>query len=138
MAIQHKERPRMLLAFWTMWVGQSVTMELLGKHRRGFHATGMEGVCHGEAYHRVKVLLTFRMDVYARTTRTTTFKGIDGSTDATATKRFDNVPAPSEIASWMQDEFTGAWYAAYESGCTSFHLCRKRKNDPLEGSVPLM
>ena len=34
-----------------------------------------------------------------------TVKGIDRSTGATATKRFDNVPAPSEIASWMQSEF---------------------------------
>lgn len=44
------------------------------------------------------------MDVHARTI---TVKGIDGSTAATAAKRFDDVPAPSEIASWMQGEFTG-------------------------------
>ncbi|RNM32510.1 hypothetical protein DMP05_09625 [Slackia isoflavoniconvertens] len=43
------------------------------------------------------------MDVHARTI---TVKGIDGSTAATAAKRFDDVPAPSEIASWMQGEFT--------------------------------
>lgn len=60
------------------------------------------------------------MDVHARTI---TVKGIDGSTAATAAKRFDDVPAPSEIASWMQGEFTGPWYAAHESGCTGFHLC---------------
>lgn len=65
---------------------------------------------------------TFGMDVHARMT---TVKGIDRSTGATATKRFDNVPAPSEIASWMQSEFSGPWYAAYESGCTGFHLCRE-------------
>ena len=65
---------------------------------------------------------TFGMDVHARTT---TVKGIDRSTGATATKRFDDVPAPSEIASWMQGEFSGPWYAAYESGCTGFHLCRE-------------
>ena len=63
---------------------------------------------------------TFGIDVHARTT---TVKGIDRSTGATAAKRFDDVPAPSEIASWMQGEFTGPWYAAYESGCTGFHLC---------------
>lgn len=65
---------------------------------------------------------TFGMDVHARTT---TVKGVDRSTGATAAKRFDDVPAPSEIASWMQSEFTGPWYAAYESGCTGFHLCRE-------------
>lgn len=55
---------------------------------------------------------TFGMDVHARTT---TVKGDDRSTGATATKRFDDVPAPSEIASWMQSKFTGPWYAAHES-----------------------
>lgn len=62
------------------------------------------------------------MDVHARTI---TVKGVDGSTAATAAKRFDDVPAPSEIASWMQGEFTGPWYAAHESGRTGFHLCRE-------------
>lgn len=65
---------------------------------------------------------TFGMDVHARTT---TVKGDDRSTGAGATKRFDDVPAPSEIASWMQSKFTGPWYAAYESGCTGFHLCKE-------------
>lgn len=65
---------------------------------------------------------TFGMDVHARTT---TVKGDDRSTGATATKCFDDVPAPSEIASWMQSKFTGPWYAAYESGCTGFHLCKE-------------
>lgn len=40
----------------------------------------------------------FGMDVHARTT---TVKGIDGSAGATAVKRFDGVPVPSEMASWM-------------------------------------
>lgn len=65
---------------------------------------------------------TFGMDVHARTT---TVKGIDRSTGETKTKRFDNAPSPAELASWMQAEFTGPWYAAYESGCTGFHLCRE-------------
>lgn len=42
---------------------------------------------------------TFEMDAHAKPTAV---KGIDRSTGATATKRFDDVPAPSEIASWMQ------------------------------------
>lgn len=65
---------------------------------------------------------TFGMDVHARTT---TVKGIDRSTGATAMKSFDDVPVPSEIASWMQSEFAGPRYAAYESGCTGVHLCRE-------------
>lgn len=65
---------------------------------------------------------TFGMDMRARTT---TVKGIDGSTGATATRRFDDAPAPSEIALWMQGEFAGPWYAANESGCTGFRLCRE-------------
>ena len=65
---------------------------------------------------------TFGMDVHARTT---TVKGLDRSTGETKTRRFDDVPTPEEIASWMQSEFAGPWYAAYESGCTGFHLCRE-------------
>lgn len=57
---QHKERPRTLLAFWATWIGQFVTMELSGNHRRGCGATSMEGVCRGEVYHRVEVLLHVR------------------------------------------------------------------------------
>ena len=50
----------MLLAFSAMWVGQSATMELSGNHRRGCHATSMEGVCHGEACHRIEAMLHVR------------------------------------------------------------------------------
>ena len=57
--------------------------------------------------------------------RTTTVEGIDSSTGATAAKRFDDVPVPFEIGSWMQSEFAGLWYAAYESGCTGFRLRRE-------------
>ena len=38
-----------------------------------------------------------------------------GSSGAIAAKSFDDAPAPSEIAFWMKSEFTGPWYAAYES-----------------------
>ena len=65
---------------------------------------------------------TFGMDAH---TRPTAVEGIGRSTGATATKRFDDASAPSEIALWMQSEFIGPWYAAYESGCTGFHLCRE-------------
>lgn len=41
----------------------------------------------------------FGMDAHARPIAV---KGIDRNTDATATKRFDDVPVPFEIASWMQ------------------------------------
>ena len=41
----------------------------------------------------------FGMDAHVRPTAA---KGIDRSTGAIATKCFDDVPAPSEIASWMQ------------------------------------
>lgn len=54
----------------------------------------------------------FGMDVHARTT---TVEGIGRSTGATATKRFDDEPVPSEIRSWMRSKSTGQWSAAYES-----------------------
>ena len=49
---------------------------------------------------------TFGMDVHARTT---TVKGIDRSTGATATRRFDDAPAPLEIASWMHRRHLALW-----------------------------
>ena len=68
----------------------------------------------------------FGLDVHARTT---TVKGLDRSTGETMTKRFNDAPAPTEIASWMKENFTGPWYAAYESGCTGFHLCRELRKE---------
>lgn len=64
----------------------------------------------------------FGLDVHARTT---TVKGLDRSTGETMTKRFNDCPSAVAIASWMKEGFTGPWYAAYESGCTGFHLCRE-------------
>lgn len=58
-----------------------------------------------------KCCSTLGLDVHARTT---TVKRIGRSSGVIATKRFDDAPAPSEIASWMKSEFTGPWYAAYE------------------------
>lgn len=74
-------------------------------HRRG------RGFAKAKFTIELRYWSTFEMDVHARTT---TVKGIDRSTGATATKRFDDVPAPSEIGSWMQSEFTGPWCAACE------------------------
>ena len=47
---------------------------------------------------------TFGMDGNARTI---VAKGIDRSTGASIAKRFDDVPVPSEMTSWMQSEFAG-------------------------------
>lgn len=62
------------------------------------------------------------MDVHARKT---VVKGIDRSTGTTVPKRFDDVPVPSEIALWMQSEFTRPWYAAYEPVVSL--ACRRRE-----------
>ncbi|MBQ1242203.1 MAG: IS110 family transposase [Oscillospiraceae bacterium] len=64
----------------------------------------------------------FGMDVHARSV---TVKGFDWATGEERTKRFGDCPAASEIAEWMEANFTGPYYAAYESGCTGFHLCRQ-------------
>jgi transposase len=62
----------------------------------------------------------FGMDVHARTV---TICAIVIETGETQTKRF-NSAAAGEIAEWMYG-FKGSRYAAYESGCTGFHLCRE-------------
>ena len=59
----------------------------------------------------------FGMDVHARTV---TICAIELETGETQTRRF-NSAAAGEIAGWMQ-RFNGNLYAAYESGCTGFHL----------------
>ena len=63
----------------------------------------------------------FGMDVHARST---TVSGFELSTGETKTKRFGDCPGPADIAAWMSEEFSGPHYAAYESGCTGFHMCR--------------
>lgn len=64
----------------------------------------------------------FGMDVHARSV---TVKGFDCATGRTKTARLGDCPAPSEVAGWMGANFEGPSYAAYESGCTGFHLCRE-------------
>lgn len=79
-------------------------MELSGNHRRGCRATSMEGYAMAKHAIESRRCFTFGMDVHARTT---VAKGIDRSTGATAAKRFDDVPVPSEMTPWMQSEFAG-------------------------------
>ena len=67
----------------------------------------------------------FGMDVHARST---TVRGFDFSTGEMKTKRFGDCPGPALIANWMQEGFSGPHYAAYESGCTGFHLCRELRS----------
>ena len=64
----------------------------------------------------------FGLDTHARTT---TARGIDLETGAMKVKRFVDCPAPGEIAAWMHQYFPAPHYAAYESGCTGFYLCRE-------------
>lgn len=61
------------------------------------------------------------LDVHARTT---TAKGFNCITGETKIRRFNGCPTPEEIASWIQQHFPPPHYAAYESGCTGFHLAR--------------
>jgi transposase len=62
------------------------------------------------------------LDTHARTT---TARGINLATGETKTRRFNDCPTPAEIAAWIQDSFPLPHYAAYESGCTGFYLCRE-------------
>jgi transposase len=62
------------------------------------------------------------LDVHARTVSAS---GIDLMTGEIKKKRFDQCPGASDIATWIQASFEGPYYAAYESGCTGFHLARQ-------------
>lgn len=64
----------------------------------------------------------FGMDVHARSI---TVKGFDWPTGEMHTKTFTNCPTPADIAAWMHKRFTEPYYAAYESGCTGFHLAKE-------------
>ena len=64
----------------------------------------------------------FGMDVHARSI---TVKGYDFSTGKPKTKRFGDCPTAEMLLEWMTSEFTAPYYAAYESGCTGFHLARE-------------
>ena len=74
----------------------------------------------------------FGMDVHARST---TVRGFDFATGETKVKRFGDCPAPAEIAAWMKGGFAGPHYAAYESGCTGFELCREVRAAGVECDV---
>lgn len=64
----------------------------------------------------------FGMDVHARSV---TVKGFGWATGEERTKTFANCPGAADIAEWMRANFEPPHYAAYESGCTGFHLCRE-------------
>lgn len=67
---------------------------------------------------------TFGMDVHARSV---TVKGFDWATGEEKTKTFSDCPTAAEIVEWMGNNFTPPHYAAYESGCTGFHLCKEMR-----------
>lgn len=60
------------------------------------------------------------MDVHARTVACQLYVPETGET---ASKTFGNCPTAQDIAQWLED-FPKPAYAAYESGCTAFTLCR--------------
>ena len=62
------------------------------------------------------------MDVHARSV---SVRGIDRSTGEMKLRRFGDCPPVSDITDWMHKYFTAPYYAAYESGCTGFHLSRE-------------
>ena len=64
----------------------------------------------------------FGLDVHARTV---SVSGIDLVTSEMKKKRFNDCPGVAEIEDWMRANFEGPYYAAYESGCTGFHLARE-------------
>lgn len=74
----------------------------------------------------------FGMDVHARSI---TVKGYDFSTGKTKTKRFGGCPGAGELLEWMASEFTAPYYAAYESGCTGFHLARELRGAGVDCAV---
>ncbi|MDR0515190.1 MAG: IS110 family transposase [Coriobacteriaceae bacterium] len=74
----------------------------------------------------------FGMDVHARTV---TVCGIDRTVGEVRKRRFANSPTPSEIAAWMQENFSAPHYAAYESGCTGFHLARELRAQGIDCDV---
>ena len=67
----------------------------------------------------------FGLDVHARSI---TAKGYDLSTGKSMTKRFGDCPSAEQILEWMTANFTAPYYAAYESGCTGFHLARELRD----------
>lgn len=85
----------------------------------------MEGATMAEYTISSRCDSMFGMDVHARSA---TARGFDLATGETRTKRFGDCSEAAEIAEWMAQSFTRSKYAAYESGCTGFHLCRELRN----------
>jgi transposase len=74
----------------------------------------------------------FGMDVHARSV---SIRGLDRSTGEVKVRRFTDCPSAGEISGWMTENFTGPHYAAYESGCTGFNLCREMRGAGIDCDV---
>jgi transposase len=64
----------------------------------------------------------FGMDVHARSV---SVRGADLKSAEVKRRRFSGPGAAEEVARWMKAYFPAPHYAAYESGCTGFALCRQ-------------
>lgn len=64
----------------------------------------------------------FGMDVHARST---TVSGFNCTTAETKIRTFRGCPDAVSLLLWMDKHFPSPHFAAYESGCTGFHLCRE-------------
>ena len=74
----------------------------------------------------------FGMDVHARSI---SVSGFDRSTGELVRKRFTDCPNTMEVTTWMKARVAGPWYAAYESGCTGFHLLRQMREQGIDCDV---
>jgi transposase len=74
----------------------------------------------------------FGMDVHARSVTIHGFNRTNGEIKA---KRFVDCPHAADIAQWIKEHFEGPYYAAYESGCTGFDLCRKLRAHDIDCDV---
>lgn len=63
----------------------------------------------------------FGMDVHSRSVTVT---AICMQTGEVVTRKFPDCPSAAVISEWMHG-FPGPHWAAYESGCTGFHMCRE-------------
>jgi transposase len=74
----------------------------------------------------------FGLDVHARSI---VARGFDFSTGEIKVRRFASSPTAQDLLAWMEKHFTKPYYAAYESGCTGFHLCRQLRSAGVDSDV---
>jgi transposase len=79
-----------------------------------------------------KYASVFGMDVHARSV---SISGLDRMTGEKLKKRFTGCSPAAEIAQWMKENSTAPHYAAYESGCTGFELCRNLRKMGIDTDV---